>query len=87
MLRGDQVNAVFEVAGAVATWSNVRRLISDRVAHGIDWRSFIFYSAWGAWNLYYYPSLDQPWSFVAGIALASGNVTWVLLYLYFRRDR
>lgn len=46
-----------------------------------------FITAWGLWNLYYYPSLDQPWSFYGGVALVCVNTTYLCCVLIFREGR
>jgi hypothetical protein len=75
----DAVNGGFETLGAVAVWVNVRRLWKDRMVRGIDPLVTVFFTVWGVWNLYYYPSLNQWYSFAGGALLASGNLAWVLL--------
>jgi hypothetical protein len=43
----------------------------------VYWPTSLFFTSWGVWNLYYYPSLGQWLSFAAGIALCLGNIAWV----------
>lgn len=81
----DAVNGLFEVLGAVTIWGNVRRILRDKQVRGIDWRVTLFFSAWGYWNLYYYPSLEQWLSFAGGLALVAGNTLWVALAWRYRR--
>lgn len=80
----DVANGSFEVLGSVATWFNVRRLLRDRVVHGVDYRSMAFFAAWGLWNLVYYPHLDQWFSFAGGVLLVTGNLAWLSLGLYYK---
>ena len=77
----DLVNGAFELTGGAVCWLNVRRLLRDRKLAGVDWRVSGFFSAWGFWNLLYYPSLHQWASFAGGIALVIANTTWVVLAL------
>jgi len=77
--HNDLINALFECGGAILTWINVRRLIHDKEVKGVYWPVWAFFSAWGLWNLYYYPSVGHIMSFLAGIILVSGNITWVFL--------
>lgn len=77
-------NAFFEGAGAVILWLNVYRLLKDRRISGVSVLPVVFYTAWGFWNLYYYPSLGQWLSAVAGVGVAIANATWVGLALYYR---
>lgn len=46
-----------------------------------------FFWSWGIWNLFFYPSLGQWYSFVGGIALVAGNTVWVALALRYRNRR
>jgi hypothetical protein len=74
----DIANGIFETFGAICSWLNVYSYYKQRKVAGIFWPSTIFYSVWGLWNLFYYPSLDQWFSFAGGIILTSGNLVWVL---------
>lgn len=80
----DLVNGIFETLGAVAIWANVRRIVRDKMVRGIDWRVTLFFSAWGYWNLFYYPALNQWFSFAGGLALVAGNTVWVALAIKYR---
>lgn len=80
----DVVNGAFEMLGAVAIWGNVRRILRDKMLKGVDWRVTLFFSAWGYWNLFYYPHLGQWFSFAGGLALVAGNTVWVALALKYR---
>lgn len=75
----DSVNAAFECFGAVSAWLNVREYLKDREVKGVVWSMTVFWIAWGVWNLWYYPSLNQWLSFYAGIFLCAGNIAWVYL--------
>lgn len=77
----DLINGAFELTGGVVCWLNVRRLLRDRRVQGVDWRVSAFFSAWGFWNLFYYPSLSQWASFAGGVTLVVANTTWVVLAL------
>lgn len=84
MQIGDLVNGLFEAWGAVAVWRNGFQLLNDKVYKGVRLDSTVFFMAWGYWNIYYYPSLDQWLSFVAGLFLVAGNTWWVWLMVYYR---
>ena len=49
------------------------------------WPIQAFFTSWGVWNLYYYPTLHQWASFVGGIFLVLGNGTWVIMAAYYER--
>jgi hypothetical protein len=81
----DVVNAAFEMCGAVFTFKNTLRVIQDRGYAGIYLPAIVFFFSWGGWNLYYYPSLGQWWSFGAGAALFLANLTWITAMAYYGR--
>lgn len=83
----DAINGGFELVGAVFVWANVVRLRRDRVVRGVYWPTMGFFAAWGFWNLWYYPSLDQWFSFAAGIVLVAGNAAWVVMVLWMGESR
>lgn len=87
MNLADWINGAFELAGGVMTWLNVARLRRDKEIKGVYWPLWIFFTAWGFWNLFYYPYLQQWVSFVGGIFLAFGNLVWVSLAFYYERKR
>lgn len=75
----DVVNGLFEAFGAYTAWANFARLRRDQEIKGVYWPMWAFFSAWGLWNCFYYPSLNQWFSFVAGAALCAGNIAWTVL--------
>lgn len=87
-MRGDLVNGLFEAVGGVLLWVNAARLYKDKVVKGVWWPAYAFYFGWGLWNLYYYPSLTQWFSFAAGLNVVLANGTWVVLAIYYlSKDR
>jgi hypothetical protein len=81
----DFINGAFEFIGAVFTWRNAYQLYLDKQARGVYWPFYLFLIAWGCWNLYYYPSLEQWFSAAAGVVLVGGNIAWLSLWVYYRR--
>jgi hypothetical protein len=79
MISPDLVNALFECWGAVCTWRDVAALRRSRQVSGVLASSRLFFAAWGAWNLYFYPSVGAPLSAIAGAVIFVGNVTWYTL--------
>ena len=77
----DVLNAGFELGGSYFAWSNVRQLRRDRRVMGFDWKSMMFYTAWGSFNVVLYPSLGMFASAIAGVVLCLGNLTWTLMAL------
>jgi hypothetical protein len=83
MQFNDLVNGLFELFGAVLTWINVKKLYKDKTVKGVYWPVWAFFSCWGLWNLYYYPSVAHYFSFFSGIFLVSGNITWSIMACYY----
>lgn len=81
-MRVDYVNAIFEGGGACIQLLNVRQLLRDRTVRGVHWLPLSFWTAWGYWNIFYYPSLDQWLSFTGGLGVVACNT--VNLYLMWR---
>lgn len=87
MSTPDLINGLFELVMGVMQWFNVQRLIKDREIKGVSWPIWFFISAWGLWNLFYYPHLGQMLSFWGGVLLVLANITWVSLACYYRRKK
>ena len=83
MDTNDLINGLFESGGSIVIWLNVLKLYKDRVVKGVYYPIWIFYSWWGLWNLYYYPSLGQWISFTAGLAIVAGNIVWSIMAFYY----
>ena len=81
----DMVNGIFELIGSYFTWMNAVTLYREKAIKGVYWPTTVFFSAWGIWNLHYYPSLNQWVSFIGGIVLVCGNIAWVILLMWYRR--
>lgn len=90
-MNPDLINGAFEAVGAYFTWRNAWQLHKEQTIRGVYWPAWAFWSAWGTWNLFYYPALDQWWSFGAGVLLVGGNIWWtqqaVVLWLRGKRER
>jgi hypothetical protein len=74
----DIINGLFELVGAFMTWRNYVQLRRDGEVRGVYWPVTAFFAAWGLWNLYYYPSLGQWFSFAAGVLLVGWNIAWAI---------
>ena len=80
----DHINAFFEIVGSVLVWFNVKQLIQDKKVMGISLSVSVFYCVWSLWSVYYYPNLDQWFSFGGGVLLAIGNIFWCSMAIYYR---
>jgi uncharacterized membrane protein YfcA len=83
MQFNDLVNGVFELLGAFVIFLNIRRLHKDKEVKGYDPKVTVFFTAWGLWNLWYYPSLDQWLSFWGGLAIVVMNSVWLCQIYYY----
>jgi uncharacterized membrane protein YfcA len=83
----DAINAAFELGGGIAIFAHCFALLRDREASGVSPVGVVFFTAWGYWNLFYYPQLEQWLSFFGGLLIVAGNTTWVVLLLRFRHER
>jgi len=77
----DVINGLFELCSGIFVWSNVVMIRRHKSLRGVHWIPTIFFTLWGYWNLYYYPSLDQWFSFFGGISIVTSNSVW-LYYVY-----
>lgn len=83
----DYVNAFFEGGGACIQLLNVRQLLRDKTVRGVHWLPLLFWTAWGYWNVVYYPSLSQWASFVGGLGVVACNtVNLFLMWRYWPRE-
>lgn len=83
----DVINGLFEMLGGIFVLNHCRTVIKDKAVAGVSIVSTIFFTLWGVWNLYYYPSLDQWWSFLGGLMIVSSNTLWVLLMFRYRKPK
>ena len=79
----DLVNGLFEFFGSIALWLNVRQVYRDKGYSGVTSLATAFFVLWGYWNLYYYPSLGQWWSFAGGCSIVTANTIWLYLMFYY----
>ena len=79
----DVINGGYEMMGGLLLFYNCWRMYVDKEVKGFSlWVSF-FFCSWGYWNLYYYPSLNQWWSFSGAIILVISNTIWLTLGVYY----
>lgn len=80
----DQFNACFEALGGLFVLDHCRATVRAKAVAGVSVPAVLFFTAWGGFNLYYYPSLDQTFSFFAGIFVLAANLIWITLILYYK---
>lgn len=79
----DLFNGLFEITGGLFILLSIRKLWSDKLVRGVSWVHVSFFVAWGYWNLYYYPSLDQWWSFWGGVGVVTATTAWLVQLIYY----
>lgn len=85
MITPDTINGAFEVSAGFFVLNHCRVLYEHKATKGVSVLSAIFFTIWGFWNLYYYPSLNQPLSFYGGLFVVATNVLYVGMMIYYRR--
>ena len=84
----DQINAVFELVGALFICLSIRELWIDKIVRGVSLVPITFFALWGFWNLYFYPSVDAWYSFLAGLFMVAANAVWLAqMVFYISRER
>jgi len=81
----DNINGAFEMAGGAFVALNVLRLHRDKNVRGVSMVTVAFFTVWGAWNLIYYPALDQWWSALGASSVAIMNTVWLGQIIYYTR--
>jgi hypothetical protein len=81
----DLFNGSLEMAGALLLLRNCHLLYQHKRVQGVSVATTAFFSVWGIWNLYFYPANGLWLSFAGGVCLATSNMTWVALALYYSR--
>jgi len=81
----DYINGGFELASGLFTLNHCRVLIKDKHVAGVSVVSIVFFTTWGFWNMYYYPCLDQTFSFYGGLCIVAANLLYVHLILHYRK--
>jgi hypothetical protein len=88
-MSNDLINGLFEFGGALLICLSILRLNRDKCVRGVSPYPVAFFASLGFWNIYYYPSLDQWYSFVGGLAVVTANTVWLsqmIYYLYKERN-
>ena len=79
----DIVNGAFEAAAGIAVINHCFALWRDKEVRGLSVASVAFFTAWGVWNLFYYPHLDQFYSFAGGVFITIANAIYVAMLVHF----
>lgn len=81
------INAGFESFSGLLMLLNCRALYRDKGYQGINIVAQVGFTAWGFWNLFYYPHLGQWMSFCGGLVLVLANVLWIALAFYYGKAK
>lgn len=74
-MTADIINASFEAMAGLMVANHCRVLLRERTVRGVSLLAVLFFTIWGAWNLYYYPALGQSLS--GACATASHGAGWL----------
>jgi len=85
MINPDHINASFQAVSALLLITNVVKLYKDKKLSGVNILPTAFFAIWGIWNLFYYPMLNQWYSFIAGLLVVSVNTLWVSMAIYYKK--
>lgn len=84
----DLVNGCFELVGGLLSIANIRAIMKDKKVRGMALTPLAFFTAWGYWNVLYYPYLLQWFSFLGGLVVIAVNTVWLVLAIYYtHRER
>lgn len=73
----DLINALFEFGMALTICLSGWKLHKEKSVRGFHWSQVAFPTAWGIFNLFYYPSLGQNLSFFGGVAVVTCNLCYL----------
>jgi hypothetical protein len=80
----DTINGTFESFGGLMILNHCRAVLKDKTVRGVSIISTVFFTGWGVWNLYFYPSLGQWMSFTGGLVIVAANTFWIGLMMRYR---
>jgi len=83
----DYINGSFGIVCGLALFVNCLCLYRDKCMHGVSWMPTLYLTAWGYWNLYYFPCLNQWFSFAGACLMATANTLWLSMMLYYEAKK
>lgn len=81
----DLINGIFESMGGFFIALSCVKLYRDKKVRGISFGHAMFFTCWGYWNLFYYPGLDQWFSFYGGLFVVAVNTVWLGQMFYYNQ--
>lgn len=82
-MSSDQINGLFEFIGALSVLLNIRALLRDKMVRGVSPFPVVFFTLWGAFNVYFYPAHGLTWSFYGGLCIAAANIAQIIFMGWF----
>lgn len=79
----DFLNGSFELAGGLFILLSVLKLHKEKKVRGVSYIHVGYFTAWGYWNIYYYPYLNQWISFIGGLSVVVINTFWLGQIIYY----
>jgi hypothetical protein len=86
-VNADLINGAFEAIGGLLVLNHCRVLFRQKRVAGVSKLSIAIFDAWGFWNLFYYPHLDQWFSFAGGLVIVAANALWLAMMLHYSNKR
>lgn len=81
----DFINGLIEFTGSLFLFWNCYSVWKDKDVKGVSVLSTAFFAIWGGWNIYFYPSLHQWYSFTGGLFIVTANILWISLMIKYRK--
>lgn len=73
----DLLNGLFELFGGCLIWLSVKKVYAEKKVAGVSLVPISFFTCWGFFNLYFYPSQNLFWSFAGGCLVVLANCVWL----------
>jgi hypothetical protein len=86
MHLADIANGAFELGTGIWVIRACACLHRDKVVKGTSYGLQFWVTSWGYYNLYFYPSLDQWFSFTGGLLVVAFNTIWLLMAFHYHRN-
>jgi hypothetical protein len=83
----DLINAGFELFGGAFVALNCWDIWKKKAVAGATLTAMGFFTSWGVWNLFYYPSIGQWWSTVGAWGVMLANAIMIGLIVKFREKK
>lgn len=87
LILADIVNGLLEMSAGFFVLDHCRHVLREKSVRGVSIPATMFFTTWGVWNLYYYPSLGQWASAIGGLFVVSANLLWVVLLLRYKNAK